>query len=709
MLQQSLFDALLSLISSSIKALQHELEKAGLPEPWLDRPQLHPWDIDTPSKGYWDARRTLLSSLGTMTALVQNPRERILCEGMGYHHPAVQNFIAHTRIADILSGPDVDETTGLHVTEIARRINTHPAKLERILRFLCMYHIFQETSPNVFANNRCSACFKTGSPNADVPFYWSDISFRAATAFSRNLRNPETAFSERVQDSAFSTVFGSIKPEYDFDENDTKEIGDSELALGCHLDNLNHPGHKPEHALSEGKWCNKVESDFEHISNYVALSSPAASLPMDLRDLGPQVLSDSGGDDSSEQFSPLSELTGFRLTFEPSIVPESVTTASFVDGSSHLNILTESDSTFHEVKFFDHNATNTRENSLTDSDYLPNGVTDGGIELPVGSGTGIVAQRGCSGPVQEIDKFNLVDYVTTKQEELDVKDITIPPTTIISKKEPDKPSSDGEITTAFSFLSYPQCGLYRRAFAQGMFTLEIMNGALGYRDIDWKQWDKEDSVFVELGASTGHLSLSVLPCLDNARFINQDLPEVCHEGIKFFLKNNPEALQSGRVTFQPHDFFTTQPVKGAAVYILSNILHDWPDKEALNILSNIAKAMTTESRLLICEIVHTPAISQSLEPPILRGSSFSEEKTNDDACYKKDFSFNDAPWPLLKDYGIVNRYSHHQTIELMVLFNGLDRTLTEYCELFHQRGLELVKIHPIRKLVSVMELKLRDA
>lgn len=113
---------------------------------------------------------------------------------------------------------------------------------------------------------------------------------------------------------------------------------------------------------------------------------------------------------------------------------------------------------------FDHNTT-TREGSLTDSDYSPNGVVDSGIVLPVGSEKEIVAQRHSPGPAQEDDNLCMADCVTTKQEE---SDIYMPPTTIISKKEPDEPSkSSGEITTAFSFLSYPQCGLYRRAFAQG--------------------------------------------------------------------------------------------------------------------------------------------------------------------------------------------------------------------------------------------------
>lgn len=182
-----------------------------------------------------------------------------------------------------------------------------------------------------------------------------------------------------------------------------------------------------------------------------------------MRNLGSQVLSDSVGEYSSEQFSPLSELTGFRLTSDPCVASESepVPMVASFDESFHHDVSKETDSSFH--KMFDHNIT-AREGSSTDSDYLPNGVVDSGIVLPVGSGKEIVAQRhSLPGPAQEDDNLCMVDCVTTKREELD---ISIPPTTITSKKEPDEPSP-GEITTAFSFLSYPQCGLYRRAFAQG--------------------------------------------------------------------------------------------------------------------------------------------------------------------------------------------------------------------------------------------------
>lgn len=51
-----------------------------------------------------------------------------------------------------------------------------------------------------------------------------------------------------------------------------------------------------------------------------------------------------------------------------------------------------------------------------------------------------------------------------------------------------------------------------------------------------------------------------------------------------------------------YQLFTTNDclrIIRAAVYILSNILHDWPDKEALNILSNVSSYFSVIRYILL--------------------------------------------------------------------------------------------------------------
>lgn len=96
-----------------------------------------------------------------------------------------------------------------------------------------------------------------------------------------------------------------------------------------------------------------------------------------------------------------------------------------------------------------------------------------------------------------------------------------------------------------------------------------------------------------------------------------------------------------------HDFFTVQPIKGAKVYFLRNVLHDWPNKQAKVILERLHDAMTKNSILLIQE-------SEMLESNV----------------------------PLRSTYMVLS---------MMAAFSGLERTRTQFEELLESAGLKLIK------------------
>ncbi|KAL2826642.1 O-methyltransferase-domain-containing protein [Aspergillus cavernicola] len=54
----------------------------------------------------------------------------------------------------------------------------------------------------------------------------------------------------------------------------------------------------------------------------------------------------------------------------------------------------------------------------------------------------------------------------------------------------------------------------------------------------------------------------------------------------------PTELQDSDFKYVKHDFFTPQPVKGARVYMLKHILHNWSNSKALQILRHTRDAMT---------------------------------------------------------------------------------------------------------------------
>ncbi|TLS29903.1 hypothetical protein PpBr36_02209 [Pyricularia pennisetigena] len=71
-------------------------------------------------------------------------------------------------------------------------------------------------------------------------------------------------------------------------------------------------------------------------------------------------------------------------------------------------------------------------------------------------------------------------------------------------------------------------------------------------------------------------------------------------------KKQPDVMEANRklgVELQKHNFFDQQPVKGASVYFLRHIFHDWPDRACVKILKQTVEAMGKDSTLLICDQV----------------------------------------------------------------------------------------------------------
>lgn len=83
-------------------------------------------------------------------------------------------------------------------------------------------------------------------------------------------------------------------------------------------------------------------------------------------------------------------------------------------------------------------------------------------------------------------------------------------------------------------------------------------------------------------------------------FVIEDRAPVLKQGQnEVWPRENPEALQQGRVQFVQHDFFTENPVKNADVYWFRYIIHDWSDDYCVQILKGIKAAMGSRSRILI--------------------------------------------------------------------------------------------------------------
>lgn len=107
---------------------------------------------------------------------------------------------------------------------------------------------------------------------------------------------------------------------------------------------------------------------------------------------------------------------------------------------------------------------------------------------------------------------------------------------------------------------------------------------------------------VDVGGSKGHDLIKFHirhPGTPAGSLVLQDLPGILSE------LDIPDII-----SVKPHDFLTPQPVRGARAYFMHNILHDWEDNKASQILRHIADAMEPGySKLLIHE-----SIMNSIKP-----------------------------------------------------------------------------------------------
>lgn len=103
-------------------------------------------------------------------------------------------------------------------------------------------------------------------------------------------------------------------------------------------------------------------------------------------------------------------------------------------------------------------------------------------------------------------------------------------------------------------------------------------------------WHGDETV-VDIGGGNGALLIELVRRHPGLRGIVFDLPETTRD----------EASRGDRIEFVAGNFFERVP-KGDA-YILSTILHDWPDESAASILHTIRAAAPPGARLLVLEAV----------------------------------------------------------------------------------------------------------
>jgi hypothetical protein len=162
------------------------------------------------------------------------------------------------------------------------------------------------------------------------------------------------------------------------------------------------------------------------------------------------------------------------------------------------------------------------------------------------------------------------------------------------------------------------------------------------------------STIVDVGGGTGNLLTTILAKYPQPRGVLFDLPHVADEA-SALIKTRGLA---GRITVEVGDFFQTTP-KGADGYLMSHVIHDWNEEQCRTILGNCRRAMKTNSRLLLIEMVLPPG---------------------------------NTPHP-------------GKLLDMMMLVGpgGQERTADEYRTLLESAGFRLVRVIPTNSAVSIVE------
>jgi len=231
--------------------------------------------------------------------------------------------------------------------------------------------------------------------------------------------------------------------------------------------------------------------------------------------------------------------------------------------------------------------------------------------------------------------------------------------------------------TYWEYFDTPEQAYRLKRFGCGMrgvVALQPPNQILGAY-----QWETlpEGSVIVDVGGGVGTSSLILAEKFDHLHVVVQDRPQVVEEGIKVWNAKLPDVLASGRAKLQAHDFFDEQPVAGAAVYLLGQVLHDWSDPYCVRILERLRAAAGAHTRLVLME-------------PIV---PFACRIPRDDAAAAIPGAVpREAPAPLLANYGPASGLGYHTDITMLTLFNSQERTVKHMRDLLEKAGWRLVEI-----------------
>jgi len=188
--------------------------------------------------------------------------------------------------------------------------------------------------------------------------------------------------------------------------------------------------------------------------------------------------------------------------------------------------------------------------------------------------------------------------------------------------------------------------------------------------VDWATMPA-DTTFCSFSGGVGQATLELARKHSHLKIILQSPPFALGATKQFWATHLPAAVQMQRVEIVTCDIFNESPRTNCDMYYLRFFLHNLSDAQCTQILQNIRRAMHSRSRLMIHEYA------------LQHGCRVSAETAA---------QIQQAPEPLLPNYGVGRIRSYNQDLHMMITANGKERTMHEYMELGSEAGLKFDRI-----------------
>lgn len=240
--------------------------------------------------------------------------------------------------------------------------------------------------------------------------------------------------------------------------------------------------------------------------------------------------------------------------------------------------------------------------------------------------------------------------------------------------------------TMFSWLEKPENAKIAMTYGFAMGTSKYMEVPGGITEgYDWASL-KDGSVIVDVGGGIGNAVVPLYKTYPTFKFEIQDRAQSIGHAKMFWPTQSPDALTSRRVSLRVHSFLEPQPVKDAAVFLLRNVLHNWPDAFIVRILKHLRDAAAAETTLLLVDRI-LPYACPAGAVADTSGIPGAEPWP--------------APAPLLNNLGRASGTVHALDVGVAAGMNGGERTIAELVALMTQARWKINRVNRVRGDICV--------